>query len=81
MPTFISTKPSSGVCTEKKRSGSSPRASRSIASPASTIIPAIMPPKKRYTGISQPHACSCGSTSGFMRVEVISNMAVASHSR
>jgi hypothetical protein len=40
-------KPSSGVCTEKKLRVSSPRAVRSMAYPASTIMPATMPPTKR----------------------------------
>ena len=47
MPRFSSMNPSSGVCIEKKSLPLSPRATRSIARPASTIIPATRPPKKR----------------------------------
>ncbi len=44
---FSSMKPSSGVWIEKKDFVSSPLAVRSIATPASTIMPATMPPTKR----------------------------------
>ncbi len=36
-----------GVCTEKKVFGSSPRAIRIRLMPASTIMPATMPPRNR----------------------------------
>ena len=76
MPTLSSMKPSSGVWMEKKPFGSSPLATRIIAMPARIIMPATMPPTKRYTGISQPHTCRIGSTPGLWRVVVISSMAV-----
>jgi hypothetical protein len=75
MPRLSRRKASSGVCTEKKRLGSSPFATRSIARPAKTIIPATTPPRKRYRGISQPQTCRAGSISGLLRVVVSSTMA------
>src|SRR5512139_1757332 len=39
------------------------------------IEPATQPPRKRYTGISQPHTCSVGSTIGLCRVVTSSSIA------
>ncbi len=74
MPRLSSTNASSGVCSEKKLRVSSPFAVFSMARPANTIIPATMPPRKRYTGISQPQMCSDGSISGLWRVVVSSSI-------
>jgi hypothetical protein len=77
MPMFISTKASKGVCMLKKLRVSSPLATRIMARPARIIMPATMPPKNRYSGISQLHAVRYGSMRWLCLVEVISSMAAA----
>ena len=42
--------------------------------PEIIIIPATNPPRKRYTGISQPQMCNVGSTRILFRVETMSCM-------
>jgi hypothetical protein len=42
--------------------------------PERIMTPATQPPRKRYTGISQPQTWTLGSTSWFARVERISVM-------